>query len=211
MIRNIVFGGCSYTWGQSLHLFDDSDVDPSSPGTHGFDENSVRSWDYQKIIDRRFATIVSNYFGRKSKVDVNNGGSTWSIHAHVLKAIDTLTDLVIIQTTNFTRNMTDGRNLSMETQVSMYKEILDYCNEKNIPIRFLHWDWPEDMIEIPSEIKNISMKFDGKYSFFDMTLKDEYIVDSKDRHFNFRTHKIIANRIIDNIEELGLLKQPKYD
>ena len=55
------------------------------------------------------------------------------------------------------------------------------------------------------------MKFDGKYSFFDMTLKDEYIVDSKDRHFNFRTHKIIANRIIDNIEELGLLKQPKYD
>ena len=47
------------------------------------------------------------------------------------------------------------------------------------------------MIEIPNEIKNISMQFDGKYSFFDMT-PDEYIVDSKDRHFNFRTHKIIA-------------------
>ena len=31
MIRNIVFGGCSYTWGQSLHLFNKSDVKSDTP------------------------------------------------------------------------------------------------------------------------------------------------------------------------------------
>ena len=48
------------------------------------------------------------------------------------------------------------------------------------------------------------MKFDKNILFGN---KDEYIVDNEFDFF-FQIHKIIKNRIIDNIEELGLLTQP---
>lgn len=212
MIRNIVFGGCSYTWGQSLHLFNQSDVDGDAPSSNGFDENSVRSWEYQNNVDRRFATIVADYFGRKAKVHTHNGGSTWSIYNHVMKSIDEFTDLVVIQTTNFTRNVVDGQKLTIEKQVSMFEELLTYCNSKNIPVRFLHWDWPFDIVKMPNAIKDRSMKFDNEYTFFEWTIDgSEYVVDEFDNHFNYKTHKLIAKRIIENIEELGLLTQPNYD
>ena len=95
-------------WGQSLHLFNQSDVDGDGR-SNGFDENSVRSWEYQNNVDRRFATIVADYFGRKEKVHTHNGGSTWSIYNHVMKSIDEFTDLVIVQTTNFSRNVIDEK------------------------------------------------------------------------------------------------------
>ena len=135
MIRNIVFGGCSYTWGQSLHLFNQSDVDGDGPSSNGFDENSVRSWEYQNNVDRRFATIVADYFGRKAKVHTHNGGSTWSIYNHVMKSIDEFTDLVIVQTTNFSRNHFYSHNLaSVESQIQLYEDLIEYSCEKNIPI-----------------------------------------------------------------------------
>ena len=72
MIRNIVFGGCSYTWGQSLHLFNKSDVKSDTPSSSAFVHERLRYWEYQSNVDRRFPTIVSDYFGRKAKVHTMN-------------------------------------------------------------------------------------------------------------------------------------------
>ena len=56
------------------------------------------------------------------------------------------------------------------------------------------------------------MKFDNEYTFFRWTSDgSEYIVDKSDNHFNYKAHKLIAKRIIENIEELGLLKKVKYE
>ena len=212
MIRNIVFGGCSYTWGQSLHLFNKSDVKGDTPSSSAFVHERLRYWEYQSNVDRRFPTIVSDYFGRKAKVHTMNGGSTWSICNHIMKSIDEFTDLVIVQTTNFSRNVIDGESISVEKQVDMFEEILTYCKSKNIPIRFMHWDWPFNIIEIPNGIKDRTMKFDNEYTFFRWTSDgSEYIVDKSDNHFNYKAHKLIAKRIIENIEELGLLKKVKYE
>ena len=73
----------------------------------------LRYWEYQSNVDRRFPTIVSDYFGRKAKVHTMNG-STWSICNHIMKSIDEFTDLVIAQTTNFSRNVIDGESISVE-------------------------------------------------------------------------------------------------
>ena len=213
MIRNIVFGGCSYTWGQSLHLFNKSDVKSDTTSSSGFVHERLKYWEYQSNVDRRFSTIVADYFGRKALVDTMNGGSTITIYNHILQSIDKFTDLVLIQTTNFSRNIVDSQNVSVEKQVDMYNELLEICSLKNIPVRFMHWDWPFDIIEMPNNIKDKSMKFDGKYTFFHWTLDSSYCVDKEnnDFHFNHKTHKLIAKRIIENIEELGLLKKVKYE
>ena len=44
----------------------------------------------------------------------------------------------------------------------------------------------------------------------DMDGSEYIVVDEFDNHFNYKTHKLIK-RIIENIEELGLLTQPNYD
>ena len=97
--------------------------------------------------------------------------------------------------------------------VPTYKKNRLPLSLKNIPVRFMHWDWPFDIIEMPNTIKDKSMKFDGKYTFFHWTLDSSYCVDKEnnDFHFNHKTHKLIAKRIIENIEELGLLKKVKYE
>ena len=80
MIRNIVFAGCSFTWGQSLHFFEYGE---NSDNIHPLDgqyyQNKLLPHHYQYNVDNRFPTIVSDYFGRKPIVDANNGGSTESI------------------------------------------------------------------------------------------------------------------------------------
>ena len=81
MIRNIVFAGCSFTWGQSLHFFQYGDgSDNIHPLDGNYYENKLLPHHYQYNVDNRFPTIVSDYFGRKPIVEANNGGSTESIY-----------------------------------------------------------------------------------------------------------------------------------
>ena len=106
MIRNIVFGGCSYTWGQSLHHFHSEEPPtPEQSGAH-FYGDSLKYWEYQDNVNRRFSTRVADYFCRKPIFDTMNGGSNLSINKHILESVDEFTDLIFVQTTNFSRNNT---------------------------------------------------------------------------------------------------------
>jgi len=77
-MNRIVFLGDSYTWGEGLELFIETDKWKSQ-------RQKVSNWsDIEPITDdnsnhyrekNRFPTIVSDYFGLKSVVDVNNSGS----------------------------------------------------------------------------------------------------------------------------------------
>lgn len=230
MIRNIVFAGCSFTWGQSLHFFQYGDgSDNIHPLDGDYYENKLLPHHYQYNVDNRFPTIVSDYFGRKPIVDAHNGGSTESIYK-TMKKINNLTDAVIVQTTQFHRSLEAG--VSIPKQVSMLESIVDICKNKGIILRFIHWDWPEE-IEMPKKIKDKSIKILGMDTFYKITSepinrKDKIIyTDNKyykylacssivhnkhnliDEHFSPKGHRMLANEIIKNLEKV--LKKPKYD
>ena len=138
MIRNIVFAGCSFTWGQSLHFFAYGDEsDNIHPLDGNYYENKLLPHHYQYNVDKRFPTIVSDYFGRKPIVEANNGGSTESIYKTMGK-INEYTDAVIVQTTQFHRSLETG--ISLTKQVSMLESIVDICEKKGLILRFIHWD-----------------------------------------------------------------------
>ena len=166
MIRNIVFAGCSFTWGQSLHFFAYGDEsDNIHPLDGNYYENKLLPHHYQYNVDKRFPTIVSDYFGRKPIVEANNGGSTESIYKTMGK-INEYTDAVIVQTTQFHRSLETG--ISLTKQVSMLESIVDICEKKGLILRFIHWDWPEE-IEIPKKIKDKSIKILGMDTFYQIT------------------------------------------
>ena len=230
MIRNIVFAGCSFTWGQSLHFFEYGE---KSDNIHPLDglyyENKLLPHHYQYNVDKRFPTIVSDYFGRKPIVDAHNGGSTESIF-RTMNKINNLTDAVIVQTTQFHRSLNTG--ISLTKQVSMLEEIVDMCKAKGIVLRFIHWDWPKE-IKMPKSIKNKSIKILGMESFYEITSEPidrklnkidkkhkyyNYLACSSrihnkhnliDEHFSPKGHRMLANEIIKNLEKV--LEKPKYD
>ena len=114
----------------------------------------------------------------------------------------------------------------------MLESIVDICKNKGIILRFIHWDWPEE-IEMPKKIKDKSIKILGMDTFYKITSepinrKDKIIyTDNKyykylacssivhnkhnliDEHFSPKGHRMLANEIIKNLEKV--LKKPKYD
>ena len=230
MIRNIVFAGCSFTWGQSLHFFQYGDgSDNIHPLDGNYYENKLLPHHYQYNVDKRYPTIVSDNFGRKPIVEANNGGSTESIYRTMGK-INEHTDAVIVQTTQFHRSLETG--ISLTKQVSMLESIVDICEKKGLILRFIHWDWPEE-IEIPKKIKDKSIKILGMDTFYQITSepinrkdgiinKDnkyyKYLACSSqlhnkhnfiDEHFSPEGHEMIATEIINNLKKV--LHKPKYN
>ena len=192
MIRNIVFAGCSFTWGQSLHFFQYGDgSDNIHPLDGDYYENKLLPHHYQYNVDNRFPTIVSDYFGRKPIVDAHNGGSTESIYK-TMKKINNLTDAVIVQTTQFHRSL----------------EVPKKIKDKSIKI--LGMDTFHKITSEPINRKDKIIYTDNKYYKY---LACSSIVHNKhnliDEHFSPKGHRMLANEIIKNLEKV--LKKPKYD
>ena len=130
---NIVFAGCSYTWGQSLwyHRNFENDIHPKDGMFYG-DMICPECMEY--MIKNRFATQVANYFGKDAKVRTKNGGSNQSILHFCEEAIDSNTELIIIQTTHFLRD-----KLSVTEQIEAYERFVEKMESKGVPVRFIHW------------------------------------------------------------------------
>ena len=207
MIRNIVFGGCSLTWGQSLH-YHSGYRDLYIPPDGIFDGNKLNHRHYQYILDNRFATKVSDYFGRKSIVRAENGGENCQIVNIVDEFTNENTDVIIIQTTAFSR----CKDKSITEQIDLFLNLLKKY-EKNIIIKFIHWDIPIEFL--PKEILDKTIFFNDKHSFWDLLMhKDskysiEYSFGIPDKHFNQDGHDLIANTIIKELEPL--IKKPRYE
>ena len=224
-MRNILFCGCSYTWGQSLHFFGFGMGGSNIHQLDGFYyENKLLPQHYQYNVDNRFSTIVSEHFGRKALVDAQNGGSTKSIHRNFFNKINNETDAVLIQTTQFHRSWVEN-GITPEEQSDMFEEIVNHCDSINVPIRFIHWDWPAD-VEIPPSIKNNTIKILGYDMFYDIVTEPllggeinddhkylKYLAASKtritDNHFSLEGHKMVASHIIEEFSTF--LKPPTFE
>lgn len=225
MISKILFLGCSYTWGQSLHYYGGFG-DDEHPKDGFFYENNLRPHHYQYNVDNRFATKVADYFGRKAIVSARNGNSNplmvdWAYRE--LKKHDTI-DCLIVQTTSFSRGY--GQNKSETQQVEIFDNLIDYCESKDILIRFLHMDLGGDIpnpIKLSEKIKNRTIMFDGKLDWFhtilpiDSDANYDYRVvasdfkDSRDTHFNHNGHDYLTKIIIDELIKSNYIPIKKLD
>ena len=222
--QNIIFSGCSFTWGQGLYYCNKSFTDLKLPpkGVYDHSDKEFPSKEHKKFMEKnRFASLVSNHFDCIPVVRKNNGGSNTQIHRFVMDKLDSNTSFVIVQTTSFGRSESEpgGGNESVNQQINGLLKCLDVCESANIPIGFIHFDWESSLInDIPIKILEKTIKIKNKLSFYDTITDDDsdLIVGSDwkdefpkselglyyDGHFNLKGHKFIAKQIINYIENV---------
>ena len=177
---NIVFGGCSYTWGQSLWYHANFQND-NHPKDGMFYENMVCPECEQYMIENRFATQVANHFGKESKVKAKNGGSNMEALKFCEESVDNNTELIIIQTTHLGRDF----GFTINQQIEAFENFVLKMESKNIPVRFIHWMFIDMTLEEYELVKDD--KWFGGYfrenRFYSKIIRDRTIL--LDGDFNF--------------------------
>jgi len=211
MISTMIFAGCSYTWGQSLHLYGEFN-DDRHPQDGFYYEESLLPHHYQYNVDNRFATKVSDYFGRKPIVCARNGNSNPLMIDWIYGKLkeNPNTDCIIVQTTSFARgyNQLGDDN----KQIQAFNELIKFVEERDILIRFIHMDLGGEHggIELSDEIKSRTILYDGKLHFFHTMLvkngsRDYRVVGAdfgtSDTHFNLVGHQYLTKIIIEELEK----------
>ena len=134
-MKNIVFGGCSLTWGQSL-WYEGNFPNDTHPRDGFFYEPQICKECYEYMFEHRWPRQVSKHFNKKEKVNALNGGNNMGIKAFIQNSINEDTELVIFQTTQFVRYPQ-----YVDYQVKRIEEFVLKTEEKGIPVRFIHWMW----------------------------------------------------------------------
>lgn len=134
-MKNIVFGGCSLTWGQSL-WYEGHFPNDNHPRDGMFYGNMICEECMEYMIQNRWPKKVANHFGKEERVNAINGGNNMSIKAFIQNNIDEDTELVIFQTTQFVRYPE-----YIDYQVEKIEQFVLETESKGIPVRFIHWLW----------------------------------------------------------------------
>jgi len=211
MISTMIFAGCSYTWGQSLHLYGEFN-DDRHPQDGFYYEESLLPHHYQYNVDNRFATKVSDYFGRKPIVCARNGNSNPLMIDWIYGKLkeNPNTDCIIVQTTSFARGY--NQHGDDNKQIQAFNELIKFVEERDILIRFIHMDLGGEHggIELSDEIKSRTILYDGKLHFFHTMLvkngsRDYRVVGAdfgtSDTHFNLVGHQYLTKIIIEELEK----------
>jgi hypothetical protein len=136
-MKNIVFGGCSLTWGQSL-WYEGNFPNDKHPRDGFFYEPEICKECYEYMFEYRWPRQISKYFNKEEKVNALNGGNNMGIKTFIEQSIDENTLLVVFQTTQFTRYPQ-----YVDYQVERIEEFVLETEKKGIPVRFIHWMWPD--------------------------------------------------------------------
>lgn len=207
MKDNIIFGGCSFTWGQGLYYSNPNfkDLPIQVDGVYDHSDTSFPSPEHLKYMEEnRFATQVSKHFNVLPIVDKVNGGGNYTIYEFVKKQINNKTKAVVIQTTSFGRTGEGdgGRGETIEQQIQEFAGLAHgMIDGYKIPIVFFHFDWcvgPVPLVIAERTIKPFSLNF----SFIDDVKNNLTItVGPKDQHFNLNGHNIVSNKIINYLNQ----------
>lgn len=212
-MESILFSGCSLTYGEGLWR--------ETGDTHQNSENQ------KYLIENRWITKVANYFNKNSISKPYNGGNNIGCIEFVNNNITSDTKLVIFQTTQFIRH-----EMTVNQQVEEIEKMVIELENKNIPVRFIHWQWPgineyEMGLVNPKNENKLSSKIvrdrtiyilndfnfhrlinnDDAHKFG--TLANKYTLAGKlnctDYHMNQEGHDLLAETIINYIEKNKLL------
>lgn len=225
MIKKMIFGGCSYTWGQSLHYYGGFG-DDEHPKDGFYYADKLKPHHYQYNVDNRYPTLVADKFGRKPIVCAQNGGSNDHIVGWIYRTIKEIgkeeIDCVIFQTTSFARGYSHGND--EQTQIDMIEKLIDDLEDWGILIRFIHFDWEPGYM--PDSVRGRTIKIDGNLNFHHTNTTgepfDNRIVtydmwethQIRDSHFNLYGHRFIADLIVkdllkQNYDKTNILEKPR--
>lgn len=209
----MLFAGCSYTWGQSLHYYGGFSDDVHKKDGF-FYENELRPHHYQYNVDNRFATKVADYFGRKAIVAARNGNSNplmvdWIYRK--LKQHPTI-DCIVVQSTSFHRGFPKRNE---KEQIEDFNNLIDYCDSHSILIKFLHMDLGggdyllNKEFKLSKKIIERTILFDDKLDWFHTLIpnmgKYDYrtvasdFPEVSDTHFNLKGHDYVSKNIIQSL------------
>jgi hypothetical protein len=73
-VKGMVFAGCSFTWGQGLHYYNNVSHLPYDDHVNRFKYEFINPHDYEFIKLNRFANLVASHFNTYSFVRPQNGG-----------------------------------------------------------------------------------------------------------------------------------------
>lgn len=119
MKNNIIFAGCSFTWGQGLWSYLETDEHVPSYDEYIFENKPLPPGSYEIRNKLRFPTLVSNHFDKTPIVKLSNGGCEYEniefIHAifnplnhdtHLTNSFHKYNeiDYIILQTSQIYRN-----------------------------------------------------------------------------------------------------------
>ena len=74
-MKGMLFGGCSYTWGQGLYFYSDLPDLYNPKNIHEFLGHKVTNAQIEFKNTIRYARLVSNHFNTFEIVKIDNGGS----------------------------------------------------------------------------------------------------------------------------------------
>lgn len=153
-MKNIVFGGCSLTWGQSL-WYEGYFPNDNHPRDGFFYEPKICKECYEYMFEHRWPRQVAKHFAKEEKINAINGGNNMSIKAFIQNSINEDTELVIFQTTQFVRYPQ-----YIDYQVEKIEEFVEKTESMGIPVRFIHWLWT-DITEEEMKIFLGNKKYDA--------------------------------------------------
>ena len=135
MAGNIIFAGDSFTWGEGLELYHESDTarkERLRKNNWVLLRNRVTPEMTQFRLDNRFATRVSNELGLDLRIRPKNGGSNNEIIDFIENSIDTDTKYIVWQF-----------SLLQRSSIHLNKKCeCKYCkNLVNIEKRNGTWNW----------------------------------------------------------------------
>ena len=217
---SILFSGCSLTYGEGLWR--------ETGDTH---QNSINQ---KYLVENRWITKVSNHFNKNCVSKQWNGGNNIGSIKYTMDEIDAMSwnnnniKLLIFQTTQFGRH-----SMSINEQVDAIENMVTNLENKNIPVRFIHWMWPdvtESELKLLSDsnidnklsseiVRNRTIYILNNFNFNTMTdpgsyrnvgsNSNKYTLAAKfnctDFHMNQEGHDVLANDIINYIEKNKLL------
>jgi len=233
----IVFLGDSFTWGQGLYFkkwlkegnpikYCNQHLPPN------FSQENISYSDDEYRRKHHFPNLVAKHYDRSYYSKPKNGGSNYTIYKMAAEineyAHKNAVELVVVQFTDYTRNIHDSKyksKLNIDYTDKKIDHIFDEIIKKEIKIvydklkdnnikNFLFFSWRSDISNILEKDYNkyyTPLYYNNKkYESFDylmlenpeLQLSQELGID--DEHLSELGHRVIADSIIKKIDSMNI-------
>jgi len=159
-MKGMVFAGCSFTWGEGLHLYSDiSDIIYTK--NQDFDTNNIKESHKKCIESNRFARKVANHFDSWEICKENNGGSNLDNLDFIKKSFGINDDYALEPNAKF--NIKDISCLVFQVTHPERGPFLLYSNKDNIKYKMNILSLDNESLDNLPEEKNLLFKLYEEY------------------------------------------------
>jgi hypothetical protein len=194
-MKGMVFAGCSFTWGEGLHLYSDV-CDVVYTKNQNFDTNNIKESHKKSIETNRFARKIANHFDSWEICKEYNGGSNLSSLEFIKKnfGIDDNYKLKVYPKPKF--NIKDISCLVFQVTHPERGPFLLYSNKNNImyKMNIVSLD-NESLNELPEEKDRLFKLYEEYGDLFEYQIS-KTLFDELEKLFIFLEKNKIVCKIL---------------